>query len=897
VDKKLLLAFLLAASSAFGYSISVDPADLSFEAADLPGFYGYTTVQLEDGHGLPVKPGEPALPGYAVNVALPAGMEIESVEVSYGEPTEIPGTYRILPLQKPTPIGETPAAITRPDAGVYGSTAPFPGNLVHSFAAGNASGYQVGSVLFAPVQYVPATGKILVYRSIDFRLNLKSSTLDAIYPRVRLGWVDQRLRADLAAAVINPAEITPAPGIKIVSGSAPSSADVFPYLIITDATMATSAQKLADWKTKKGLNATVVTLATIEGAYTGVDTAEKVRNCVTDYFANKGSQYVCILGTNAVVPVRKFYDPSFDTLAGDGLIPCDMYYGCLDGDFNANGNGYWGEYPADNPDFMYDVYVGRIQAGDAAGLDEAVDKTLCYEGSKSASEANPYDYQHKAILGGAFLDSSTNERELMIYIRDTHLTAPTWAFTQLWDDAYPGGGVFNSAAFIAAMNGGVGVIAHASHSNSTLIGTNSGNVTATDLYNLTNHPRFPGVLYSLGCYSADTDYNAGNCAASFVNAPNGGGAGYTGNTRYGWYSRGNPANFYSAEFEKEYFNQFGVTGVYENGKTLAEHKHAMISSVSDVTYRYIYYELNLTGDPNVATASGPVHAVEVTYAAVIPTGTQSYEVQVGDGTGGNAEGALVCVWKGTEVYASGPTDAAGAISFDINPATSGTMYLTASAHNYRTFEADVTVGMNDVKLTSFTAARTPAGVALNWRVASGPGYSFNLYRRAADGLRAAAPAPATGAAPANAAFAADDAAGWVQVNTHPIRGRNPYRFLDRDVPAGVYEYKLEAFLDGEGEELGTARVSGAVPSAFALKAAPNPARSTAAVTIGLPAAADVKLALYDLSGRRVSVVVDRRMAAGDHVVTVDVAALPAGIYILRLDADAATTASRLAVVH
>jgi len=893
-----LLASLAAAAAALGYTVTVAAGDVTLAPAELAGFAGYHTITLAGGKMIPVAPGAPDLPGILVNVALPPGMEIAGVEVEAGEPRALAGSWRLMPMQEPTPVGEKAGRLVGPDMGIYGSAKPFPGALVWSFASGNAGGYQLGSVLLAPVQYIPAEGKVMVYEEIEFHLTLRPSTEELAWPRLRLGWLEEGLRRDLAAQVLNPAELVPAPGMKVVTSYDGGAAEVYPYLLITDATLETAAQTLATWKTKKGYRAKVLTTATINSSYPGVDLAEKVRNCIKDYFTNYGTLYVCLVGDKNLIPVRSFYDPQFQTQEGTRLVPSDNYYGCLDGTFNANNNTYWGEYPGDDPDFTYDVYVGRLQVSTAAALNVAADKTLCYEGSRASTFTNPYDFQHKVILAGAWLDSNTNERFLMEYVRDNYLTSSHWAFTALWDTTYPGGQVFNASAFISQMNAGHGLIAHAAHSNTTILGTNSGSVTSSNLYALTNKPRFTGCLYSLGCYPGNFD-STSNCALNFINAPNGGGVGMVANTRYGWYSPGSPANGYSADFLKEFYNQFGPKNVYVTGKTLAEHKHALQGMVSDWVYRYIYYELNLTGDPELAVPTAAIKALAVTHANAIPTGPQDFTVTVAEGTDGPVAGALVCVWKGTEVYATGVTNASGQVTLSINPTTNGTMYLTVTAHNYRTYEADVTVGLTGITLSSFSGRRTAAGVLLSWQVAGASGPAFNLYRRPAGevAVLAAGEGGAGRAAASRAGAAATTDGGWVKVNSHLITGRNPFSFLDRQAPAGDFEYRLELVKEEQATALGETTVRGVVPTAFGLRIYPNPATTKATAAVGLPAAARTKLVLYDVAGRKVKELVNGRLAAGEHEINVEVGALPEGLYLLRLTTDDNAATGRLAVIH
>ncbi|MDT0630459.1 M4 family metallopeptidase [Rubrivirga sp. S365] len=84
---------------------------------------------------------------------------------------------------------------------------------------------------------------------------------------------------------------------------------------------------------------------------------------------------------------------------------------------------------------------------------------------------------------------------------------------------------------------------------------------------------------------------------------------------------------------------------------------------------------------------------------------------------------------------------------------------------------------------------------------------------------------------------------------------------------------------------------------LSLALAPNPARSAATVTVGLPEGGAVRVAVYDLLGREVAVAADGTFEAGLHPVALQTAALPAGAYVVVLDAAGERRTSRLTVVR
>ena len=78
---------------------------------------------------------------------------------------------------------------------------------------------------------------------------------------------------------------------------------------------------------------------------------------------------------------------------------------------------------------------------------------------------------------------------------------------------------------------------------------------------------------------------------------------------------------------------------------------------------------------------------------------------------------------------------------------------------------------------------------------------------------------------------------------------------------------------------------------------PNPASGAATVAFDLAAPSAVRLTVTDVLGREVAVVAEGSHAAGTHNASVATAALPAGIYVVRLDAGGTVQTRRLTVVR
>lgn len=69
---------------------------------------------------------------------------------------------------------------------------------------------------------------------------------------------------------------------------------------------------------------------------------------------------------------------------------------------------------------------------------------------------------------------------------------------------------------------------------------------------------------------------------------------------------------------------------------------------------------------------------------------------------------------------------------------------------------------------------------------------------------------------------------------------------------------------------------------FGLSIMPNPIRGNVDFRFSIFDSRSVSLKIYDIQGREVAVLLDQKLPAGEHVVRWDVAGLPAGIYLYRL---------------
>ncbi len=140
-------------------------------------------------------------------------------------------------------------------------------------------------------------------------------------------------------------------------------------------------------------------------------------------------------------------------------------------------------------------------------------------------------------------------------------------------------------------------------------------------------------------------------------------------------------------------------------------------------------------------------------------------------------------------------------------------------------------------------------------------------------------------------YRSEGGADWHLLTDQPVRGiGSNYQYRDVSAAPGArYSYEIGAILpDGTEERHGPIEVSVPALAPLALSAAPSPTAGAATALFSLPAAGNVRIALFDATGREVNVLADQAFGAGKHSVSwagTDASghSLPSGTYYLRLN--------------
>lgn len=126
-----------------------------------------------------------------------------------------------------------------------------------------------------------------------------------------------------------------------------------------------------------------------------------------------------------------------------------------------------------------------------------------------------------------------------------------------------------------------------------------------------------------------------------------------------------------------------------------------------------------------------------------------------------------------------------------------------------------------------------------------------------------------------------------------------YSFIDKNVVAGNYKYKLKQLdFDGTFEYSNVVEVEVTSPSTFSLKQNyPNPFNPSTVISYQLPISVDVTLKVYDVLGNEVATLINKEKSAGSYEVEFNASSLPSGTYFYQLKAGSFIEAKKMILIR
>ncbi len=515
-------------------------------------------------------PGEPLMPYRAAQILLPQEAVLKDVKVKTGEPVIQEG-MDITWGQPPCTYSDTPQKVGRNEE-IYNSMNWYPNEIYKVVSVESFRGFQILNVILYPMQYQPKSGTVKFYPTLTVEVQFGKGMKNKLYR----GLAEDK--ADVASIVDNPS-------MTATYGDGPAPLTTEQYVIITNDTMQSTFQQLATWKANFVTGASVYTVSWITANYTGWDNAEKVRTFIQDMYANHGTRYVLLGGDIAAVPYRGFYIYAGGYVDTDMLA--DMYFGHLDGTFDADGDHVYAE-PTDGVDWYAEVAVGRAPCETVTEAQNFVNKVIAYEQAPKPKRALLHESRVQT--------GNVPDARCLAWNCDNYLPADYVKDYVFEEDA---GGVPKSR-WISQWAQNPLAVAHIGHGNTNVYYINYekdvGTVSwyNTDVASLTN--TFWPWTTSVACITGQIEAN--DCLAeAYVMDPNNGAIAALYNDNYGWYNTGN-ACMYSGEFCEMDFKACWSDGKEKFGDMLNQERSYMVASAqASEYYRWCFYERNLVGDP------------------------------------------------------------------------------------------------------------------------------------------------------------------------------------------------------------------------------------------------------------------------------------------------------------
>lgn len=624
------------------------------------------------------QPGEPRLPVQGVTVMLPPGHALASVEVDPADPVILPGTYQVEVTQRQYPYSyEGPWEDTPLSPDLVESRHPFPPYRAANPHTGFMRGFSIATFTVHPVVYTPGTGEIGYYPRLTARVTT-APTAEAGEALATMYWGSPRDKARVAQRVMNASLLEAYPAERSLRDPG------YDLLVVTSSSLQPHLNSYLAYRTVRGWRIAVETVESIYATYTGVDNPDKIRTCIKDYYTNHAIQHVLLAGDNEALPHRGLYnDPGggYD----DSDIAADLYFAGLDGTWNTDGDGLWGENALES-DVYAEVFVARMCADNATEMANAYAKTVAYQSNPVVGECE------KALMVGELLWDTSPPTYGDTYKEEIRLGASTHGYTTVGfppnftvNVLYDSQGTWSGTAHLRPLlNNGVHLVNHLGHADVTYYMKlyNSDLTDATLTNDGVNHSFY--LTYSQGCYcgSFDNRTTSGGYTSDCINERivfelAHGAVATIANSRYGWGAY-NSTNGSSQYYDRQFFDAVFGEGITNIAEANQDSKEDNVPFLGFEQNRWCYYELNVLGDPllDIWTAAPTVMAVNNAAAYVIGEGTFTVSVP-------GVAGARVALSRDGVLLGAALTDGSGTaiVAFDAPPQTPGPMDLYVTAHN------------------------------------------------------------------------------------------------------------------------------------------------------------------------------------------------------------------------
>ncbi len=565
------------------------------------GYDGFATFTGTDLHYVSL-PGDPDIPYKHFQVLLPANCDMKSLrlDISNIQWRNLPEKYNVKPAPPSATRIDDTVIIVYPEQqnivdgkniDVYKKDSFFPEPIYLKIQTGQKGAYKIASFNIPCYRFNPVR-KILqkidkgnFYLEYKILKKTKEKSLD-FYPDLPEDILMTRKAFESYSA----------------DSRSNSRADAG-YVILTTNSIDSASEKLDEFinaKENMGYAVTVVTESEWGGG-SGDEAAENIHSWLEDNYDSLNIEYLLLIGDpdpdDGDVPMKMLWPRH--NYSSYKEAPSDYYYSDMTGDWDLDGDGYYGEWSDDTGDGGCDKYyefiVGRIPYyGDINDLDAILTKLICF----TYEPASQCSWRENVILPMEPSDEDTPGYHLGEAINDDFVIPKSgWNSHRVYEEDY---GLDPPPETYPCTYSNVYDAWIDDHPSVALWWTHGNYNIAADVMNISNaallNDSLPAFTFQCSCLNAYPE-SSGNLAYALLKN---GSPGANAATRVSWYYVGQ-TNFNNTASNSGMTYEYAerLIGDEKNtGYSLFDLKQDLYYGSSAIWMNYCVF--NLYGDPSLS---------------------------------------------------------------------------------------------------------------------------------------------------------------------------------------------------------------------------------------------------------------------------------------------------------
>lgn len=492
---------------------------------------------------------------------------------------------------------------------VYGLDCRYPASNVELSSVGNMRQWRLVRIKYYPFTYNPSTKRLeqitdgMIQISYHLTASVSAYSAAPAYP------VDTTAEKSLAALAVNYDQASEwyatssSKDVHLLGATDDSEPQaITDYVILTTTDVVSASSKLqafVNHKTNRGYSVAVVTQSAWGGG-TGDTAANNIRAYLKANYLSKGIHYVLLIGdpnpSTGAVPMKMLWPRHNSSTYQEA--PSDYFYADLTGNWDLDGDGYYGEDGQDFGTGGIDIYpeiiVGRIPYyGTISELDSILQKIIDYESGTYGGT-----WVRNVLLSMKPSDSSTPGYYLGEAIKDDIAEPSDLEATRVYDDTYnlspaPDYTPCSYDNVLSAWKQYAGFHFWWTHGNAT---TAAYIMTTTQAPYLDNN--HPSIVFQCSCLNGYPESSSNLGYALLKN----GAVATDCATRVSWYYPGEAT--YTATDSNASMTYNYAKQLITNGLACGDAHYAMMVDVPNGIWMN-HCVFNLYGDPSVVCATGP----------------------------------------------------------------------------------------------------------------------------------------------------------------------------------------------------------------------------------------------------------------------------------------------------